>query len=159
MNRLREAGPEHIDRVVKLWAEFVDFHADLDARFERREGSKEGFGDHLRSRLDEKGCLLLVAEADGEVVGYLNAELGQYPPCFANRAHGIVEDLAVHPSWQRSGVGAALLERAMAWFSEKGVEAVEARVLTANPLAMAFWRKAGFEPYMQTFRTFVPPGR
>jgi ribosomal protein S18 acetylase RimI-like enzyme len=151
--RVREATDKDIDRIVELWAEHVDFHAELDPRFERRVGSKDGFADHLRGRLGQGDFLLLVAEADGEVIGFLNGELSKYPRCFASRSHGLVDNLAVAPQWQRNGHGAALLEKCMGWFSDRGVPVVELKVLMANPLAMSFWEKAGFQPYMQTFRT------
>ncbi|MGD2153714.1 MAG: GNAT family N-acetyltransferase [Gemmatimonadales bacterium] len=150
---VREASEQDIDRVVELWAEHLDFHARFDPRFRRREGSEDGFADHLRSRLGDVDFLLLVAEIDGEVEGFLHGELSDYPPCFADRSHGLIYDLAVSPRRQRAGLGTALLENGMAWFSAKGVPTVEGRVLMSNPVAMAFWRKSGFEPYVQTFRT------
>jgi GNAT superfamily N-acetyltransferase len=148
----RDATQQDVDRVVELWAEHVDFHAQCDPRFLRTEGSEVGFAQHLRTKLAESDYLLLVAEIDGEVVGFLNGELSAYPPCFAHHAHGFIDNLAVSPQRQRAGVGTALLEKAMAWFSAKGVSTVEGRVLLANPVAMAFWQKTEFEPYMHTIR-------
>ena len=149
---VREATQQDIERVVELWAEMVDFHARYDPRYLRMDGSEGGFAHHLRSHLGEADYLLMVAEIDGEVVGFLNGEVLEYPPCFAHRAHGVIDNLAVSPQWQRRGVGTALLERGMAWFSDKGVPTVEGRVLLSNPVAMEFWQKTAFEPYMQTIR-------
>ena len=149
---IRDATQQDIAKVVELWAEHVDFHAQCDPRFLRREGSDDGFAQHLRTRLGESDYLLLVAEIDGEVVGFLNGELSAYPPCFAHRAHGFIDNLAVSPQRQRVGFRTALLEEAMAWFSAKRVSTVEGRVLLSNPVAMAFWQKTEFEPYMHTIR-------
>jgi ribosomal protein S18 acetylase RimI-like enzyme len=149
---VREASQQDIDRVVELWAEHLDFHAQFDPRFLRRDGSEDGFAHHLRSHLGNTDFLLLVVEIDGREEGFLLGELSDYPPCFENRAHGVINDLAVSPRWRRAGLGTALLEKGMAWFSAKGVPTVEGRVLMSNPVAMAFWQKAGFEPYVQTVR-------
>ena len=149
---VREATQHDIDRVVELWAEMVDFHARYDPRYLRKDGSDDGFAGHLHSHLDDADYLLLVAEIDGEVVGFLNGELLEYAPCFEHRSHGFIDNLAVSPQWQRTGLGTALLERGMAWFSAKGVSTVEGKVLLSNPLAMGFWQKTDFEPYMQTIR-------
>ena len=149
---VREATQQDIDRVVELWAEHVDFHAQCDPRFARRDGSEDGFTQHLHDQLGQSDYLLIVAEIDGEVAGFLNGELSDYPPCFAHRAHGFIENLAVSPQWQRAGLGTALVEKAMAWFSAKGVTTVEGRVLLSNPMAIAFWQKTEFEPYMHTIR-------
>jgi ribosomal protein S18 acetylase RimI-like enzyme len=149
---IRDATPQDIARVVQLWAEHVDFHAQCDPRFLRKEGSEDGFAQHLRAKLGESDYLLLVAEIDGEVVGFLNGELSAYPPCFEHRTHGFIDNLAVSPQRQRAGLGTTLLEKAMAWFSAKGVTTVEGRVLMSNPVATAFWQKTAFEPYMHTIR-------
>lgn len=150
---IREATSRDIDRLVDLWAEHVDFHARLDPRFERGRGSEAGFAEYLREGIERDDFLLLVAELGGGVVGFLNGELSSFPPCFVQRAHGLINDMAVSPRWQRRGIGTDLLQRAMAWFGEKGAPTVEGRVLMANPLAMGFWAKAGFEPYMQIIRS------
>lgn len=152
---VREATEADVARIVAIWAEHLDFHAEFDSRFRRVDGSEAAFADHLRERIGKEEFLLLVAEVDGDVVGFLNAEVGNYPPCFVSRAHGIIEDLAVAPPWQRRGLGMALVRRGLAWFRDLGLQAVEARVLMANPRAMGFWAEAGFEPYMLTFRTFA----
>lgn len=152
MTSVREATARDIDRVVGLWAQHVDFHEGFDPRFKRGEGSEAGFRTHLQRNLGKGEFLLLVAEAEDEIVGFLHGELLQYPPCFAMRAHGFISDLAVSPRWQRAGYGTALLEVGMDWFSEKGVSTVELKVLLSNPNAMGFWTTAGFEPYMQMFR-------
>ena len=149
---VREATPEDVDRVVALWGEHVDFHAECDPQFLRRDGSGDGFAQHLRNQLGKADHLLLVAEIDGDVVGFLNGELLRYAPCFANREHGFIDNVAVAAERQRRGIGTALLERAMAWFLAKGVPTVEGKVLLSNPLAMGFWRKTSFQPYMQTIR-------
>lgn len=44
----------------------------------------------------------------------------------------------------------SLLGRAMSWFAAKGATTVEGKVLLADPVVMAFWRKTKFEPYMHT---------
>jgi ribosomal protein S18 acetylase RimI-like enzyme len=154
---VRNATNQDIDRIADLWAEQLDFHAGIDPRFERRPGSRDGFADHLRGRLGQGDFILLVAEVEGEVIGFLNGELSNYSPCFVSRAHGFIDNLAVSPRWQRNGHGTALLKKSMSWFTERGVPAVELRVLMANPLAMGFWEKAGFQPYIQTFRTPTNP--
>jgi ribosomal protein S18 acetylase RimI-like enzyme len=152
MSSVREATIRDIDRVVELWAEHVDFHGDLDPRFKRGEGSETGFRDHLLRNLGKAEFLILVAEAEDEIVGFLHGELLQDPPCFAKRTHGFISDLAVSPHYQRAGFGTALLEEGMAWFSERGVSTVEGKVLMSNPKAVGFWKRAGFDPFMQTFR-------
>lgn len=155
---VREATLGDVDQVVELWTEHVDYHGELDPRFKRAPGSEEGFREHLQRNVGRAEFLLLVAETEGEVVGFLHGELLQYPPCFEHRNHGFISDVAVSGSNQRAGFGSKLLDEGMAWFQDQAVPTVELKVLMSNPKAMGFWERAGFEPYMQTFRVSTQPG-
>ena len=84
----------------------MDFHAQCDPRFLRKEGSENGFAQHLHAKLGESDYLLLVAEIDGEVVGFLNGELSAYPPCFAppSAEHPLQQEFHLsHAAWHSGG--------------------------------------------------------
>lgn len=150
--RVRAAGLGDIDRIVELWAELVDFHLEFDPRYARHAGAEAGFAQWLRETIDDDDRLLLVVEVEGAVVGFTNGELASYPPCFAHRAHGYLDNMTVASGFRRRGLGTALLEAALAWFRAKGVPTVEGRVHLDNAAGMAFWRKTEFRPYMQMIR-------
>lgn len=156
---IREACADDLARVVAIWAEHLDYHALYEPRCVRSPDSEEGFCAHLREQLGGPDGHLLVAELGGEIVGFLFPERKQYPPCFVERDHGLISDLAVTAEWRRQGIGKALLARGMAWFASQGLDTVEARVLLANPISTKFWHRMGFAPYLQTVRRIEPaPG-
>jgi ribosomal protein S18 acetylase RimI-like enzyme len=57
-----------------------------------------------------------------------------------------VKDIAVHPEWQRRGIGAALLSEIFRAFRTRGANAVDLKVQTDNPSAMRFYEKLGMMP-------------
>ena len=87
--------------------------------------------------------LLLVAEADGDVVG--NAGLNPVGPA-VRRRHAMHLGITVAKAWQGRGVGtrlmAALLDAADRWL---GCLRVELTVFVDNEAAIALYRKFGFE--------------
>lgn len=66
---------------------------------------------------------VLIAEADGQIVGICTAYLDIVSVRFGQRCW--VEDLAVHPEWRSHGVGANLMDAVEYWAREHGASHVE----------------------------------
>ncbi len=83
----------------------------------------------------------LVAEVGGQLVGH-----GLLDPLpLAAVRHVVHLTLAVHPGWQRRGVGRALLEHLIDWArSSSAVGKIELNVRSPNTGAQALYRALGF---------------
>jgi GNAT superfamily N-acetyltransferase len=79
--------------------------------------------ERLRAVSDSSDGEMLVAEADGEIVGVCSVYLDIESVRFGRRAW--VEDLAVHPGHRSAGHGKALLDAAKAWARERGATHLE----------------------------------
>ena len=82
---------------------------------------------------------VLVAEADHQVAGYLAWR--DEPPGVA-----FITQLAVHPDYQRFGVGARLLEALLEAALRCGLHHAAGRLRERAPWALGFSRRAGFRP-------------
>jgi amino-acid N-acetyltransferase len=80
-----------------------------------------------------------VVEADDEVAGYA---------AWRDEAPGVVylEELSVHPSYQRLGLGTKLVGRMMQEAREGGFHEVVLRIWDRASWAKSFYDKAGFGP-------------
>jgi ribosomal protein S18 acetylase RimI-like enzyme len=58
--------------------------------------------------------------------------------------HGFLQRLAVHPTWQRRGVGRALVIDGLAWLERRGVERVVVNTQLENRKALALYEGLGF---------------
>lgn len=83
----------------------------------------------------------LVALENGGVAGYIVADLTDG---FGHR-FGHVKDIAVHPDHRKTGVGSALLSRALAVLAARGAESVKLEVRRSNERAKRLYRQFGFE--------------
>lgn len=94
--------------------------------------------DDLR-RLQKENDVFLVAEADGQLVGY---EMLLLQPSH----HGATQmnDLAVDKNARRSGVGRALVDAAAAWGREQGLRAIWASPSGDAKDTIDFYLKTGF---------------
>ena len=100
---------------------------------------------------------VLVAEIDGEVVGYVTV---RSPTPLASNAHVLqIQGLAVDPAFRRRGIGRALVEAAVAEARRRGARKISLRVLATNPDAQRLYRSCGFEVEGVLREEFLVGGR
>lgn len=121
---IREARREELDEIIAFWAT-IDRHTGLP---DRRE--------HLETFHAFSPDLLLVAEADGRVVGTV---IGGWDGWRANIAR-----LTTHPDMRRTGVARALVEEIERRLQAKGARRVYALVDKRSPPAIPFWEAYGY---------------
>jgi len=87
------------------------------------------------------GAQFLVAEADGEVAGFVIGEVRDWefgaPPC------GWVFAIDVRPDARLGGIGTRLLESILSGFRRAGVRKVRTMLASDNTLILSFFRSQG----------------
>lgn len=115
---VREATPSDADLLLQLWAETTRTgHADEQARRDAVQALANTAADP-----DER---LLVAEQDERIVAALYLSRGPISPLSLDTAVH-TSYLVVAPSHRRHGYAHALMEAAVSWAEEKGVEQISA---------------------------------
>ncbi len=134
--KIRGATHEDIASVLALWraADAVSVIGE----------SPEGLAALLATDRDA----LLVAEADGELVGSLIAAWDGWRGSFYR--------LAVHPSQRRQGLGTALLRAGERHLRGRRAARLTAIVADDDPAALEFWRAAGYHRQAHRAR-FIHP--
>jgi len=151
---VRSGNEGDTPEMLRLWREMMDFHARLEPRFcplPPPEGER-AWEKHLRENVwgDEDWCVL-VAEADGELIGQIVGVVRDSVPVFEHGRYGYVTDVVVAPAARRNGVGQALFEALKAWFCERSVSHLQLQVAHNNPTSQTFWRAMGCTDYMDVF--------
>lgn len=136
-------GRELLDEVGPLWEKLNRHHARLDPHFadlflkrtfaERKAGliKKAGQG---KLRVD-----LARSVPDGRLVGYAVSTIDE-------DRRGELDSIYVEEDYRGAGVGRALMERALAWMDEEGVNYRFLEVRVGNEGALRFYRRFGFVP-------------
>jgi GNAT superfamily N-acetyltransferase len=83
-----------------------------------RDWDPELAEERLRTAVEATESAVLVADEDGEIVGFCTAYLDVLSVRFGRRVW--VEDMAVHPERRSQGIGKALLDAVRAWGREGG---------------------------------------
>jgi GNAT superfamily N-acetyltransferase len=146
--RVRRARRDDLDALLDLWQELLDYHANLDRRFAPAAGGRQLFRPTLEAWMADDKWRVLVAEADGQVVGYTIGHIADNPPILEMQQYACVTDICVAPGWRRTGAGRKLFSALRAWFRRHGLSAMQVSVATFNPVSQAFWRTMGFSDYL-----------
>ncbi|MEF2968234.1 GNAT family N-acetyltransferase [Paenibacillus sp. M1] len=83
----------------------------------------------------------IVAGIGEDICGYLGFD---FPTPLESNRHVYDINIAIHPGYQRRGVGRVLMEAMKRLAAERGIRKLSLRVLASNPGAVAFYRSCGF---------------
>jgi ribosomal protein S18 acetylase RimI-like enzyme len=148
---VREATTQDLEAVTELWVKLMDFHNALDERvWNRAPDGRRKFREWMESALTDAQRAVLVAETEGQSIGFVHAMLKDSPPVVMPRKSGFVTDLVVAAERRRGGTGRRLFRAVEAWCREQGADEVTLTAAVRNEGALAFWRAMGFEPCTYT---------
>jgi ribosomal protein S18 acetylase RimI-like enzyme len=147
---IRNATSADAPTLGRLGALLVMLHHDFDPdRFiAPGPGTERGYGGFLVSQLDGQDSIVLVAEVDGDVLGYAYARLEGNDWMALRGPAGVIHDLVVDPGRRREGLGRALLEAALQALADRGAPRVVLSTAQRNEAARRLFESAGFRPTM-----------
>ncbi|MHC4258820.1 MAG: GNAT family N-acetyltransferase [Planctomycetota bacterium] len=147
---IRIAVKNDLPAMVELWKEMMDFHKERDQFFTRTATGPESWIESITDHIAKESSCVLVAERDGRIVGHCLGFVSEYPPVLTISHYGLFQELAVAANYRRCGVGQSLFNEMLEWFRGRGIKRAEVRVSVHNELSVAFWRKMGLGPYIET---------
>jgi ribosomal protein S18 acetylase RimI-like enzyme len=149
--RIRRATRDDLPALGRLGALLVRTHHDLDPRRFIPPGpqTEQGYGAWLVSQLGRPDGVVLVAEREGEVIGYAYAGLEGLDYMALRGPAGALYDIVVDPDRRRGGVGRALLDTAIAALQALGAPQIVLSTAEGNVAAQQLFRSAGFRPTMR----------
>jgi len=112
------------------------------------EGVAEGYAWFLGTQLEKPGAVVLVAEREGEVVGYAYATLEPHDWMALRAAAGFLHDVVVDESARRQGIATRLVESACDWLRAHGAPRVLLSAAAPNTQAQALFARLGFRRTM-----------
>ena len=147
---IRPATPADLTAIGKLGALLVRTHHDFDPeRFMAATSRTEkSYGSFLGTQLDEANIVIMVAERDGEVIGYTYAGVEGNDYMSLRGPAGVVYDLIVDPAHRRQGVGRMLLEATLEVLKARGAPRVVLSTAERNATAQRLFERAGFRRTM-----------
>ena len=111
--------------------------------------AEDGYAWFLGEQLkDDVNVIVLVADLQGDVVGYVYAGLEPVSWKELRDACGFIHDIVVDERGRRKGVATKLMDAAMAWLKEKGAPRVVLWTAEQNEGAQQLFARLGFRRTM-----------
>ena len=152
---IRDAVPGDRPELVSLMSAFQEYERALEDNRSRGPEMAEAHVAYLEAEVAANGGFVLVAEREGQLVGFLIGFVDTMPGFIVrpeHRRYGFVTDFFLIPEARGVGAGRALMEAAEGRFGELGLSEMLLFVLAANTPAQHFYDRAGFETYERFLR-------
>jgi len=148
--RIRPAAPADMKTIGRLGALLVRTHHDFDPdRFiAATPRTEQGYGSFLGTQLDKSNIVILVAERDGEVIGYTYAGVEGTDYMSLRGPAGVLYDIVVDPTHRGHGVGRMLLDATLEALRAKGAPLIVLSTAERNEPAQRLFARAGFRRTM-----------
>src|SRR5512138_4041307 len=116
MITIRPATPSDQEALGRFGAALLHQHHESDPRrFIHVEHPEHGYGRFLVSQASNPNSLVLVAEHEGTVVGYIFADVEPTNWMELRGPCGVIQDVYVDASARKLGAGRALMLAAIDW--------------------------------------------
>ncbi|MFB3907036.1 MAG: N-acetyltransferase family protein [Candidatus Eisenbacteria bacterium] len=147
---IRPATKRDLPAVGRLGAELVRLHHRFDPdRFLAPEGDLEqGYAWFLGTRIGKRGVVLIVAEREGEILGYAYGEMEPLSWKELRDAAGFVHDVVVDEGVRRRGIATRLVEETVRRLEDLGAPRVLLWTAAKNAEADRLFERLGFRRTM-----------
>jgi|SRR5215471_6894262 len=141
---VRLAAAKDLDRLKTLWIALYEHQRAHGMRISLPENAFGAWVTGMRSQLG-RFTFVVVAESDATLIGFVAGRVRMLPPHFGLDRVGFIGEVFVSDGKRSHGLGARMLEKAIEWYRENGVDRVELQVVSGNPDALRFYEQLGWQ--------------
>jgi GNAT superfamily N-acetyltransferase len=156
---IRPATRSDLRTLGRLGATLMRAHYAFDPnRFLAPGDDPEGgYGWFLGTQLETVDAVVLVAERDSAIIGYVYAGLEPLSWKELRGPAGFIHDIVVEESARRTGIAQQLIAAAIDWLRAHGAPRVILWTAAQNNAAQRLFTAAGFRPTMMEMTLELPP--
>lgn len=138
---IRTIHPDDADQLVHLKLQLDDETQFMMSEPGERVITVEGQRKQIEHTLSQDNQTILVAEHEGQLVGYLSAQGGK----FKRNRHSVYIVVGILQAFTGQGIGTQLFIAMEEWARQHHVHRLELTVMTHNQAGLALYKKRGFE--------------
>jgi ribosomal protein S18 acetylase RimI-like enzyme len=148
--QIRLATSADAEAITSLYMQSAEHHASLDPKVCRvpdRATVLRRYQTGGQHPIPGSHCITLVAEAAGEIVGFMDARVeSQFDPMLPPTPYCYVAEIGVHTAHRGQGFGEQLMRAIEEWGRSRGAGYVVLEYNNRNTRAAAFYDRIGYEP-------------
>ena len=147
---VRRATAADLPTIGHLGALLVEEHHAFDARrfLAPRPRTPEDYASFIGRQLEAPDSVVLVADGNGDVIGYAFATIEGYDYMALRGPAGVLQDVIVAPEHRGFGVGRRLVAATLAYLRSRGAPRAVLSTAARNGPAQRLFESAGFRPTM-----------
>jgi ribosomal protein S18 acetylase RimI-like enzyme len=147
---VRRATPADLPVIGRLGALLVEEHYDFDPQrfLAARPGTPAGYASFMSTQLEDPDKAVLVADENGEVIGYAFAAVEGYDYMALRGPAGVLQDIIVDPEHRGRGVGRLHIDATLEFFRSRSVPRVVLSTAEQNEAAQRLFASMGFRRTM-----------
>jgi ribosomal protein S18 acetylase RimI-like enzyme len=147
---IRPAAPADLPLLGRLGAHLVRVHHDFDPQRFIAAGpeTEQLYAAFLGTQLRKPNIVILVAEREGEVLGYTYAGVEGNDYMALRGPAGVLYDIVVDPAHRAQGIGRMLLDATLAELQARGAPRCVLSTAERNGSAQRLFARAGFRRTM-----------
>jgi ribosomal protein S18 acetylase RimI-like enzyme len=143
--KIRRAELQDLKELVEFEKKISSMHGKLDKFYEESGSTEREKKKFLSGHLKSRDSLVLVAEENGKIIGYILSYITKRPKIFKEKMSGHISSIYILERYQNKGVAKSLLEETYKWFKKRKIQWVELSVHTKNKSGIKFWEKSRFK--------------
>ena len=142
--RAREGDQKALERLINV---LDAAHAEARPDLYYVAGEHPRGPDFLATVLSSFDELLIVADCDGDVAGFVHLKIKHTPaaPSVHERRYAEIDSVVVDPKKRGTGIGRELIETALACAGELGIADQQINVHAFNQDAQRLYERMGFQ--------------
>lgn len=145
--QIRLATRKDLTRLGMLWQSLMREHETYEPRFQMHPKAAQRWKEDLSDWLHLPFHRVLVADIEGQTIGFIHAFLGHAPVLEQERSHVYIQELYVLPDFRGLGGGKNLVQAVLGWGQKEGAEQAKLTFLAQNELGARFWSSLGFRSF------------
>ena len=153
---IREGRIKDAESTLPVWDQLMEYHRKISAfDFEMVDDARDMWVQYFKRSVRSRIRKAIVAERDGEIVGFLLGEIQKRPPVFVTTRQAYVNSISVLDRYRRQGVGTMMLNSFAEWAKERAMPYIMLSVAVENIDARHLYEKHGFYPMMVSQRKLL----
>ncbi len=141
----RVAEPSDAPDLARMYGDLAEEQRSIRAIWPYADGLPAPVEASLLGLVERPDALVVVGEIDGVPLGFLVAVEEPLLDPHADRFIGVIQLIFTDLDARGVGIGAAMLDVAMAHLVERGIDLFDARVSPGHRMAKNFFESSGFK--------------
>lgn len=150
---IREAKIEDLDAVLNLCHQLVLYDYKFDNTLDRNWADSAIGRGLFTARIVNHDGIVLVADLDGQIVGYLIGGLIEPIPYRKVKVLAELEEIFVLDVYRSYAIGSKLLDRFYKWCRAEKAEKIQVVVSRDNHRGLNFYHRMGFHEHNMVLET------